>query len=289
MMMDLYTSLDIYTIKDIPGSGQGAVAARAISRGELILQESPLLTQQYTVAAQNLAAALSRLSRDDQLRFLSLSNAWSIHKGAYNPLVGIWLTNALPCGTPEDPKGDLTQVEGIFPAAARFNGSCQPNVCHWWDDVAQRLLLHAIRDIDAGEELCLGYVDVLVPRADRRAGLEEYYNFLCLCEVCSLRGQALRDSDRRRRHIAQIRTDMVDYLDSAFGLHKVSCCPVEWTIGHMLTHVAQIKLAIKLLQDEGLVEHSGASFYIKGFDFCASACFFRVRNDAQLNPSYVAF
>ncbi|EIW54879.1 uncharacterized protein TRAVEDRAFT_30882 [Trametes versicolor FP-101664 SS1] len=87
---------------------------------------------------------------------------------------------------------------------------------------------------------------------DRRAGLEEYYNYLCRCEVCSLRGQALRDSDRRRRHIAQIRTDMVDYLDSAFGLHK-------------------IKLAIKLLREEKLLEHSSASFYIKGFDFCARA------------------
>ncbi len=160
------------------------------------------MIQQYTVTAHDLAVILSRLPRDDQIRFLSLSNAWSIHKGAYNPLVGIWLTNALPCGTPEDPKGDLTEVEGIFPAAARFNGSCQPNVYHWWDDVAQRLVLHAVRDIDPGEELCLGYVDVLAPRADRRAGLEEYYNYLCCCEVCSLRGQALRDSDRRRRQIA---------------------------------------------------------------------------------------
>ncbi|KAI0821909.1 SET domain-containing protein [Trametes gibbosa] len=242
---------DLFVIQDIPGKGKGAIALQAIVAGQPILTELPLAVQHCHVTDQSIAAALSPLPRSDHIRFLSLSNAWK-GSGLYGPLVGTWLTNALPCGTPEDPCGDDTEADGIFPIAARFNASCAPNVHHYWDEVIQKLVLRAVRDIAQGEELCLAYVDVIASRAERRAALQEYYNYECRCGTCSLTGQSLRESDRRRSLIARIRENALDYCDPAFGFYKV-------------------KFAIRLLREEGLLESHCINWYRIGFEFCALA------------------
>ncbi|KAI0367353.1 hypothetical protein BV20DRAFT_559248, partial [Pilatotrama ljubarskyi] len=174
---------DALTMRAIPGKGQGIVAVRAIACGELRLDKAPLFAQQHYIHEESLAAALSRLSRDDQLPHHSLASSW---KGIHRPLSNIWLTNAIPCGTPEDPSGDENEVEGIPPIAARFNASCRPDVYHWWDVVRQRLALRAERDIAEGEELTSAYTDILESRDERRAQLQEHYNFDCCCVACSL-------------------------------------------------------------------------------------------------------
>ncbi|KAJ8453550.1 hypothetical protein ONZ51_g13533 [Trametes cubensis] len=156
------------------------------------------------------------------MRFLSLANSW---KGVQHPLVGLWLTNAIPCGTPDDPHGDKTEVEGIFPAIARLNASCCPNLYHWWDAATQRLYFRAARDIAIGEELCMTYMDALLPR---------------------------HDSDYRRSTIARIRSQLLEYNDPSYGLHKV-------------------RMALRLLDEEGLLEVYGNPFYANGFEFCALA------------------
>ncbi|KAH9852356.1 SET domain-containing protein [Lenzites betulinus] len=242
---------ELFVIQDVPGKGKEAVASQAIAAGQQILEELPLAVQQSHVTEQSIAAALSALPRSDQIQFLSLANAWR-GSGTYGPLVGTWLTNAIPCGTPEDPSGNDTEAEGIFPTAARFNASCVPNVHHYWDEIAQKLVLRAVRDIPQGEELCLVYAEAVAPRAERRAALKEYYNYECRCSVCSLRGKGLLESDRRRSLIARIREDALDYLDPAFGFYKV-------------------KLAIRLLREEGLLESHSISWYSIGFEFCARA------------------
>ncbi|KAI0628551.1 SET domain-containing protein [Trametes polyzona] len=239
--------MEPFIIQEIPNKGRGAVAAHPIAAGEVILEESPLLVQQYQVTDQSIASGLSILSRGSHVRFLSLANAW---KGVHKALMGIWLTNALPCGTPEDPTGDVAHVEGIFLTAARFNSSCSPNVLHRWDEVSQRLVLRAVHDIDVGEELCLAYVDVIASREERRAALKKHYNFACCCEVCTLQGDDLEESNRRRSQIARIRREIPGYLDPAYGLRKT-------------------KLALQLLQEEGVLEYHCASFYGSGYEFCA--------------------
>ncbi|KAI0355863.1 SET domain-containing protein [Trametes cingulata] len=240
---------DAFAVKAIPGKGKGLVAARAIAYGELLLEEAPLFTQHHHIAENSLAAALSRLPRDDQLRYLSLANSW---RGSHRPLSGIWLTNAIPCGTPEDPNGDETEVEGVFPTASLFNASCRPNVHHWWDPVKQRMVLRAERDIAQGEELCTAYTDILESRDERRAQLEEYYNFICCCVACSLTGGELRRSDRRREIVARVRGEMHEYADAALGLGRV-------------------KVAIQLLEEEGLLGSYGNQFYKAAFDLWALA------------------
>ncbi|KAI0659794.1 SET domain-containing protein [Cubamyces menziesii] len=240
---------DTCTIVQIPGKGRGLVATRAIARGELIFAEAPLFVQRNNVSPQTIADALAKLPRDDQMRFLSLANSW---KGVQHPLVGLWLTNAIPCGTPDDPHGDKTEVEGIFPAIARLNASCCPNLYHWWDAATQRLYFRAARDIAIGEELCMTYMDALVPRAKRLALIKQHYNYECRCPACKLTDQEGHDSDYRRSTIARIRSQLLEYNDPSYGLHKV-------------------RMALRLLDEEGLLEVYGNPFYANGFEFCALA------------------
>ena len=132
-----------------------------------------------------------------------------------------WLF-AIPCGTPDDPHGDKTEVEGIFPAIARLNASCCPNLYHWWDAATQRLYFRAARDIAIGEELCMTYMDALLPRAKRLALIKQHYNYECRCPACKLTDQEGHDSDYRRSTIARIRSQLLEYNDPSYGLHKVS-------------------------------------------------------------------
>ncbi|KAI0367359.1 SET domain-containing protein [Pilatotrama ljubarskyi] len=236
-------------MQTIPGKGKGLVAVRAIACGELLLEEAPLFTQQHHINEESLAAGLSRLSRDDQLRYLSLANSW---KGIHRPLSGIWLTNAIPCGTPEDPSGDENEVEGIFPIAARLNASCRPNVHHWWDFVRQRLILRAERDIAAGEELTTAYTDILESRDERRAQLQEHYNFDCCCVACSLTSRELRKSDLR----ATVAARLYDQIAQCGGVPVVGIRKVRE------------KQAPKLLEEEGLLGVRSPSFYCDAFQFC---------------------
>ena len=209
---------DTCAIVHILGKGRGLVATRTITRGELIFAEAPLFVQRHNVNPKSIADTLSQLPREDQMRFLSLANSW---KGAQHPLVGLWLTNAIPCGTPDDPHGDKTEVEGIFPAIARLNASCCPNLYHWWDAVTQRLYCRAARDIAIGEELCMTYMDALLPRRDRLAVMRKHYNYECQCPACKLTDQDGHDSDYRRSTVAHIRSQLLEYKDPSYGLHKV--------------------------------------------------------------------
>lgn len=66
---------------------------------------------------------------------------------------------------------------------ARLNHSCRPNAgVHFFEP--DRIRVYALRDVEAGEELCLTYCDLLQAEADRRRDLASY-GFRCRCpEAC---------------------------------------------------------------------------------------------------------
>ena len=82
---------------------------------------------------------------------------------------------------------------GLFLGAVTANHSCDPN-CHQsftythnssTSSPALTLQLRALRPIQPGEEITIGYIDLSRPRAARQKELQAQYGFLCTCPRCT--------------------------------------------------------------------------------------------------------
>lgn len=135
---------------------------------------------------KTLAAKLKVMSKEQQRQFLSLHNN---HPGQY-AFGGIVKTNALPCGS-----GSSTG--GIYPTICLINHSCLPNSHNNWNDDHKTETIHAIKPIQAGEEITIDYSHG-DPSHIRQQHLRQSFGFDCQCTVCSLPQRELKASDTRR-------------------------------------------------------------------------------------------
>jgi hypothetical protein len=192
---------EAYVLQPIPGKGKGLIATRAIRPGELILSEPPLFTtaslSNPATFEKDLGAIVKGLSKDGQRAFLSLHNN---NPGA-NPFSNIVRSNGYPLGP-------NSEVGAIFPLVARLNHSCRPNAQHAWNEAKGIEVVHAVRDIQEGEELTLSYL-AGGASTERQSRLKEYFGFDCTCEACSLPAAELKASDTRLQRAQK--------LDEAIG------------------------------------------------------------------------
>lgn len=73
----------------------------------------------------------------------------------------------------------------LFPTASFFNHACAPSCCVLREPGAPAVLrVCAARAVREGEELSISYIDLRLPRAERRALLRESYSFECACHRC---------------------------------------------------------------------------------------------------------
>lgn len=104
-------------------------------------------------------------------------------------IVGAVAANAFGLDVPmregefnEDGERDVNYLgRAVYVSGSFFNHSCVPNVCRVRQ--GRRMVFLAARDILAGEELCICYVNVA--KKDRSAVLLEQYGFVCACELCA--------------------------------------------------------------------------------------------------------
>lgn len=71
---------------------------------------------------------------------------------------------------------------GLFPTTSILNHSCVPNC--FYSGMGGRMVVRTLRDIAAGEELCVPYIDLYQPRRDRMIELHTDKHFVCTCERC---------------------------------------------------------------------------------------------------------
>lgn len=237
-----------YEVSPSRTGGVGLFATRPTLQGALVFAEMPLLTQPLSPARTNstILNILAQRTREEQCAFFALYNARKTDRPgrpALLPALGIFETNALPCGATLPPlSGDAAETktseskdakagkasdggrEGIFLRAARLNHSCRPNVWRTWDVSSQEMTFRALRDIAQGEELCMNYadVDILGTRKERAVEIEEAFGFICACDVCALEGKKGKESDQRRADIKRLFDEIGTCgKEPTLGLRKV--------------------------------------------------------------------
>lgn len=79
--------------------------------------------------------------------------------------------------------------------ASLFNHNCVPNAAVLIEK--DTLTFRTLCRIEAGEELCISYLNLSHPEPLRREELQESYHFLCGCALCAGNEEAKEKSRKR--------------------------------------------------------------------------------------------
>ncbi|KAL5379234.1 hypothetical protein PMIN02_010995 [Paraphaeosphaeria minitans] len=168
------TTVDsIYALQDVPGRGKGLVAREKISKGTRILSEEAVVTVSESVGSERLRTSICKqveaLSENQRRDFLSMHNIHP-YRNAAEQYLGIFRTNSLPV----EAVGDQG---AIFLEACRINHACDNNAQKNWNEKIKRHTVHALRDINKGEEIMITYLGPLKNRKARQEALQEKFDF----------------------------------------------------------------------------------------------------------------
>lgn len=124
---------------------------------------------------------------------------------------------------------NLSYAFGVFPSMSYFNHSCAPNIAVIQTNTALKML--ALRDIDAGEEVAISYIETDRPKLARRKCLQAEYNFTCCCPRCNIPpSNTLRDDFVHRYVCPNPMCDgkglLIPILDSSSGQVISSACNI---------------------------------------------------------------
>ena len=180
------TSRPLYAfeIRSLEGKGKGVIAKKGLHKGELILEEVPLLVltreELGAFTDADIEERLRTLPQRDQTSFWELFDAQIFEGTGRGSAKSRVLTNSYPV---EDELGQ--EAVAVFNTIARFNHSCVPNVHNSWDAETGAETIRVIKDIQAGEELCTTYLDLFKCRQERQQELSKRLKFQCTCEAQS--------------------------------------------------------------------------------------------------------
>ena len=202
------------------GRGLGLRALRNYAVGDEIMREHAVLRvpnqqaastreeaqEKHAIAVQQ---AFDLLSSETQAAVLNLSNNCSQDHTAEE--VGVYETNSFLL----ESSGNAAQYDqdygGLFLTVARINHSCCPNAQHFWRHDLQKTIIHAVQEIEMGDEIliCYGPADCQIT-ADRRSYLEERLSFACNCRMC-VEGNNFAGDDRMKE-LSRLLHDIRDQL-----------------------------------------------------------------------------
>lgn len=239
----------VYRLQEVRGKGLGLVAIIKIPKGTRILSENPLLrvprsTQSKKRVGKALSKEVSALSDDQRQVFFSLHNAFADEK---TQELGIVRTNALPLGS-------NASTGGIFPEASRINHACTQNAQNTWNENLQQLTIHAIRDIDEGEEITIMYLSDRANRPARQVALQKNFRFTCSCRLCALPEPQLS--------LSNTRLDEIMWLDQYIGdAEHIAAIPFQV--------LQAVRKLLRLCEEEGIDDATIPRAYYDAFQIAA--------------------
>lgn len=282
------TVTSFYKVTPIPNKGLGVQAIRTIPAGTRITSEAPILKalrepdgidpfpvyeafEALTPAAQDEYSLLSASQNQIENALDCIDDDDDLPEGLREwiaKIAAIFECNNFEIGAQAEVQedGGLMTLAGVFPLAARMNHSCRPNVAQTWNAEINQLTIHAIRDIQPGEELCDAYVLLLEDTVTRQAGLDAY-GFVCSCEVCGGGEEEMRKSDEKRLLIKRLGEDLTFLAErkSIEGSAKLGPLSPSVVREGLEDPVDALEYLEVLLKEEGLVGHDLAQW-------CVSRC-----------------
>ncbi|KAI4241320.1 MAG: hypothetical protein L6R40_004626 [Gallowayella cf. fulva] len=192
-----------FRVEDIPGRGRGCVAVQDISRGTMIHMEAPAFSinnvgnHRTRAVIDQVDNAVLNLNRRVRAELEDLT-----HPENDDTNIGRFEINNFGMGGGQ---------QGMFLEASRFNHSCLPNACFFWNphlgaNPQGRLTIFATHDISRQEEICVDYQcrSCYLPCVQRQGNLARDYGFYCTCPACDLTTARGQLSEQRRSQMAAI-------------------------------------------------------------------------------------
>ena len=192
-----------YTIAASPGKGLGVFASLPLTKGSLILTDSPILAIQKPYTDHSILRHFETLPLPTRLQYMSLfcpDRSGDI--SATTDVVRIFDANSFAIGA----------HAAIFLTATRFNHSCVPNAYYSWNARDNRIELHAMVDVPCGEELTICYCHPFLTRQERTAELR-MYDFRCSCPACDVSTPFGQESEARRLEMR----DLEGWISTYYG------------------------------------------------------------------------
>ncbi|CAG8974009.1 hypothetical protein HYALB_00008558 [Hymenoscyphus albidus] len=179
--------------------GEGLVANRMIPAGTRIVLEEPalvcktsiLLLPQNQAIEDRLKVEFEEFDEATKEKVNELTNNFPCKDiGNFGEKVyidthyssGIFKSNAIPLSP--DPSNEHSDSIGLFPVfLCKVNHSCRPNSMQSFNSKMNVATLHAIEDINAGDQITISYVPEC--KFDRNY-LWKYYRINCYCSWCRI-------------------------------------------------------------------------------------------------------
>jgi hypothetical protein len=232
-----------FTVTMTTKKGRGLIADIDIPCGSLVFSEKPLLTlyawarseHDYQTPHAKLLTDFAELPKHKKriiLENLSISDTADFQRVIFQEFRNYkspsWRNFNRKYGHNAQKILTAFSTNAIGPhlgtQAAMLNHSCVPNAYATFEDDIQELTVHALRDINYGEEICISYLEgaaLFQPalpqpgssRATRREFLQIQRGFDCLCEACLEVSEWVADQYQLNDHPSErLRAELCDLI-----------------------------------------------------------------------------
>ena len=277
----------LFTIKQNEYGNLSVYALDFISKHTLLLSELPVLRGQEIEIVTLLHESGTHQCQADDDAYLQhdlgideskCAAIWKLH----DQYVDTYTPNNHPLSAPNEKRilgiiksnahySNDEGGRGLYLTMSRFNHSCRPNVGYGFNGWEMRL--YTTSDVEAGEELCQCYSDMVYfcNRNERREYLQRKFNFDCICRGCSYDGdneQLLNESDTRRERLRFLakalsqrdRTSIIKESDLGMVLESIHIMALE-SLEHNISSTYRLarEWALQLGRDEASLEECGLS------------------------------